>query len=223
MLYSSIPPLDPTILNLHYLSPATIQPAVIMKSFRLVALSTLLSAGFLTPLNASIVITAIGSGGNVVFSFSGSVDLTGTTAPGTSSSSSAVNPTIPLVEFKGGGSVNSYTVAAPASGGFGPGGASFPGSNAATGDAFSYVGGSSPRIDLPAGYVSNTLISGSMTFNSATFASLGISPVPATYVYDMKLAGIGTVEQTVTLNVIPEPSTFALLGLAGLGLLHRRR
>jgi hypothetical protein len=37
----------------------------------------------------------------------------------------------------------------------------------------------------------------------------------------MKLAGTGTVDQTVTLNVIPEPSTFVLLGLAGLGLLRR--
>jgi hypothetical protein len=195
-----------------------------MKSLRFISLASLLTGAFLIPAKASIVITAIESGGNVVFSFSGSVDTTGAPVPGGSFTLAAkVNPTVPLVEFGAGtsGNAQSYTVAASASGSFGPGGLTTPSSF--TGDAFSYVGGASPRIDLPAGYTSNDLISGSMTFNGATFASMGISPVPSTYVFDMKLAGTGTVDQAVTLNVIPEPSSLALLGFAGFGLLRRRR
>ena len=190
-----------------------------MKSFRFLALSSLLSVAFLAPAHASIVITAIESGGNVVFSFSGSVDLTGATSTGGTSVTSVINPGIPLVEF-GGSLSDSYALVNPAGGAYGTATITFP-SVANSGDIFVYVGSATPRIEVPDGYVSNTPISGSMTFNSATFASLGISPVPATYIYDMKLAGTGTVDQTVTLNVIPEPSTFVLRGLAGLGLLRR--
>jgi len=122
-----------------------------------------------------------------------------------------------LVEFAGTGSgvkVKSFTLANSAGSTFGLG---IHNPNSHSGGAFAYVGGISPRIDLPESYVSGSQISGTMTFNSATFTSLGISPVPATYTYNLKLVGTGTVDQSATFNVIPEPATVALLGIAGLG------
>lgn len=75
----------------------------------------------------------------------------------------------------------------------------------------------STQIKLQENYVSGADISGTATYNDHSFSSLGITP--GTYVWTMTGSN-----DTVTLSVIPEPSTTVLAGLAcGLGLFRRRR
>ena len=84
--------------------------------------------------------------------------------------------------------------------------------------------GSNVEINVPEGYVSGTALSDSMTFNNATFASLGVTP--GTYVWTW---GTGLPNQNFTLIIggagVPDGgSTVSLLGCAllGLGALRRK-
>ena len=76
---------------------------------------------------------------------------------------------------------------------------------------------------VPQGYVSNTALSNSMTFNSATLDSLGVTP--GTYVWSW---GTGLPNQNFTLIIggagVPDGgSTVSLLGYGLLGLAALRR
>ena len=76
---------------------------------------------------------------------------------------------------------------------------------------------------MPQGYVSGAALSDSMTFNNATFASLGVTP--GTYVWTW---GTGLANQNFTLIIggagVPDGgSTVSLLGCALLGLAALRR
>jgi hypothetical protein len=102
---------------------------------------------------------------------------------------------------------------------FGSGGAFSP--NTASGD-FVGIAGFFGLLSVPENYVSNTALSNSMTFNNATFASLGLTP--GTYVWTW---GTGLENQNFTLRIgvgVPDGgSTVALLGFALLGLTALRR
>jgi hypothetical protein len=103
-----------------------------------------------------------------------------------------------------------------------------------SGDAFEantnsgdFVGifGLTGNIDVPQGYVSDTPLSDSMTFNNATFASLFVTP--GTYIWTWGTGG----SQNFTLQIgsvgvpgVPDGgSTVFLLGCALLGLTVLRR
>ena len=66
---------------------------------------------------------------------------------------------------------------------------------------------------LPYGYSGGPL-SGTMTFWGETFSSLGMDP--GTYTWTLP-------NDSVTLTIIPEPTTFTLLGLGSLALVMGRR
>jgi VPDSG-CTERM motif len=98
--------------------------------------------------------------------------------------------------------------------------------NTSSGDAFAFEAPGpflTGQITAPQGYVSGTALSDSMTFNNATFASLGVTP--GTYVWRW---GAGA-NQNFTLHIgaagVPDGgSTVSLLGCAllGLGALRRK-
>jgi hypothetical protein len=87
------------------------------------------------------------------------------------------------------------------------------------GDLFGVFGGD---VAVGFGYQSGAALSGSATYDNATFASLGL--MPGSYVYTW---GSGANADSLTINIeaVPELSTWAMmaLGFAGLGFVGRRR
>ena len=79
------------------------------------------------------------------------------------------------------------------------------------------VGGSIDMIIVPFRYVSGSSLSGTSTFDGATIASLGLTP--GSYVYTWG-SGVDADSMTVNIAGVPEPSTWAMMGLgfAALGV-----
>jgi hypothetical protein len=175
--------------------------------------------------HAGLMITALESGSDVVFSYSGSIDLTGAPGPVGGRGAAFINAGAPALSFQSfsSGQADFYSLPSPppAFPGFGSGGPSAPSST--TGDILRLSGASNPHeLTLPAGYTSNTALSGSMTFLGQSFASLGLTP--GVYVWDLTFIDGPAQDATIRIGSaeVPAPGTFALLGL-GLGGLRALR
>ena len=172
--------------------------------------------------HSAVVITAVETGGDVVFSMAAgqSIDTSGLSYVGTIGEIARVKADIGLVTlgpenifdgvvFTG----DQYTgVTAPDN--FGPGGNFY-----ATDSSGVIIGvDRNGSLVLPRNYVSNSLLgASSISFEGQTFASMGITA--GNYVYD--LGGV----DTLTLQVVPIPAAVWLFGsaLAGLGWIRRRQ
>jgi hypothetical protein len=172
---------------------------------------------------AAYVINAVESGGNVVMTGSGSLDLSATTPSVTSLALiSSTNPSIAVVAI-GTGLSDLYFVTLPGLL-FGPGASTL--ASSATG-GFLGISAVSGLLVVPAGYQSDTpLGTSTATFTGATFASLGMTP--GSYVFSWGDRTANTFD-TFTLNIIasptgvPAPAALSLLGLGLAGLLLARR
>jgi hypothetical protein len=178
---------------------------------------------FVQPVQAyTVTLEQVGS--NVVATGSGAINLTGLTffAPGVGLTP-GISADFGIISMGPGGAVKTdsyFGFHGPSH--FGSGGLFHP--NTSSGDPFAFE---APipfwhgQITVPQGYVSGAALSDSMTFNNATFATLGVTP--GTYVWRW---GDGP-NQNFTLQIgagVPDGgSTVSLLGCALLGLAALRR
>ncbi len=154
--------------------------------------------------NAGIILTATESGGNVVISGGGSFDITGLTFVASGASSSVIQPFFGIVKVGASANASLYSgLSGPAN--FGSGATSMT-ANSTSGDQFG-INQSAGHVYVPQGFTSGNL-TGTSTWTSTTFSALGLNE--GTYNYSL------TNGQTFQLQVVPEPSTYVLLGIAAL-------
>jgi hypothetical protein len=161
--------------------------------------------------DAAFVIDIIEQDGNVVLSGSGTLNIASLTKRGDGISSYTI-PSLAVVvsgsPYSGFGDI------------FGPQslGTGFPEtySSSSTGDAFGLNGSD---LIVPENYESGSFLSGTSIWNNATLSSLGFTPGVYTWTW-----GSESTADTLTVNIVPEPSTWTFigLGLIGAGLFRRR-
>ena len=182
------------------------------------ALSALALSG---PAHASYVVNAVESGGNVIFTGSGSVNLAALSFDSTTAPPPLVAPGAGLL-FLGGVSDQYKGISGPVS--FGSGALTF--NSPASAPGIGLVANSNALL-VPFGYTSGTVLGNTtFIFTATNFASLGMAT--GTYTYNW---GAGGTADTYTLNVgsapsVPEASSWAMmilgLGLAGASLRRSR-
>ncbi len=184
----------------------------------LVALFLTLSSASLS--RASVTITAVRQGNDVVFTGSGSINLTnlifGYTDNVEYPTAAYLQADIPGV-ILGSGIGDHYNWISENPTNFGPGVGYTVAAGAYSGNLFGFDYG---QLVVPTGYASGSLLSGTATFSNKTFADMGITP--GTYTWTVP-------NDSITLNInnaaaVPEPSTCALfcIGLGVFGYARKR-
>jgi len=178
------------------------------------ALAALIGAG---PAEASVTIVITQVGPNVVASGSGEIDLAGLDplTTGAISANGIIWPDVAYILVGPSGAVAEFTGASgPASmgaGGIALGATPVGNEFGVSGHVYSF----GPVIYVPEGYMSDTPLSGSSTFDNQTFKSLGLTP--GKYIYTW---GSGDDADSLTVLVgVPGPPIWAMMltGFAGLG------
>jgi hypothetical protein len=162
------------------------------------------------------VLTVLESGGDVVVLGSGTLDLNGLALLG--SDANSISGTLnggsaALVIGEGGYAIYGGS-AGPSS--FGQSGLFM--ANDSTGDLFG-IGAQGMAIIVPFAYSSGFPMSATSTWKDSSISSLGLTPGTYTYTW---ATGIGATVESLTVNVIPEPSTFCLIGAFLIGSVFRR-
>lgn len=177
----------------------------------------LLAGMFLVPCAAQAtpyVVKLVQQGSNVVATGSGEFDLTGLTFNSIGATSqSAVQPSTGYVGTGTQGSaMDAYNgLSGPMA--FGSGASTY--ATTGTGDSAGFNAiWSGPTLFAPQGYVSGTALANSSTWDSSSFASLGITP--GTYTWTWGTAADQSFTLIAGTKAVPEP---AALGMFGLGML----
>lgn len=176
------------------------------------------------PGRAEIIDYIYQSGADVDSAFSGTIDTVDLTAGGTGGQFSLISPSGAVQIFDATGSA--YTAYAGISGPLSFGGGNLTIASSTTGDVFG-VAGVGGNLELPVGYTSGSLLSGTEVFSGETLAGVGLTPGTYTYTWgtgvnaDSLVVEIGTAPPLAT---TPEPASFLLLSLGVLGIpLLRKR
>ena len=159
---------------------------------------------------AAVIINAVESGPDVIFSYTGQLNLTGLSA-----SESGVFPFSGIQPSSGtfivDGSYDAYQFSGPFAL-FGDGATSFGIASVANG--FSIVNlGAITEIRVPSGYTSNASLSGSVTFAGGSFSSLGLTP--GSYTTTLP-------SDSITMNIGAVPAPLPLLGLGAAAAFFRQ-
>jgi hypothetical protein len=168
--------------------------------------------------HSAVIITAVETGGDVVFSMAEgqSLDTSGLSFSGNIGEVARIIPSVGLLSMGpdlGVAHMGRAYSGATAPSNFGTGSNVFASSSTGVVIAVDNSG----NVLVPTAYESNSLLgASSATYSGATIASLGMTP--GTYVYD--LGGV----DTLTLQVVPVPAAVWLFGsaLTGLGFVRRR-
>ena len=156
---------------------------------------------------ASINIVAVESGGNVVMSASGAIDLLGLTASGSSSPDGSINPSTGAT-WVGDGVADRYRAYFFPSPTYGPGGQTF--SDFGTGSTVGIFGS---LLYVPAGYSSgDPLVGISSTYLGETFATLGMTPGT----YDWTFINGQTLSLEISQVPLPAAAWLFISALGGL-------
>jgi len=192
-----------------------------LRRLAVTSLVTIACAGAAVTAQAAFIATASEIGGAVVFTGSGSIDLTATNSPSTQNGSVVVNPSAQLgVGPTGFSSRDTYTFSSTVTGPSTIGSGTTQVQNTAgTGD-YLLFNWETPFVAVPAGYNSGDPLSGSSTFAGQTFATLGITPGSYEWTW-----GSGASADSYTLNVgaVPVPAAVWLFGSGLLGLVGMAR
>jgi hypothetical protein len=176
------------------------------------------------PARALYIVTFVQDGPDIVASGSGTLNLNGLTAEGSSNISPFIYPAEGLVITGATGPNTNYAGTISGSGGFGGGFVTI----ATTGTGPIVGVDASGDIFVPTGYASGAPLSSTATYASQTFASLGLAS--GLYTYSFGSGANADAFQVVITGVsqppnIPEPASLTLVGtgLLGLGLVWRWR
>lgn len=163
--------------------------------------------------HGAVIITAVETGGNLVISGSGTLNLSGLTFAGTSDATAGAlgngnvrvgdhNPGSPQIN------VDKYSGLSGPSSGIVDGSGILRTSNSGIGDDFGVLW-LSQQLEVPVGYVSGNFLSGSSTWLGETFATAGL--YEGTYQWTWS-------SDSITFQVVPIPAAVWLFASA-LGLL----
>ena len=163
--------------------------------------------------NAAVVINVVESGSDVIFSYTGQLDLSGLTktGEGTWGGTGNLYPASGLFS-PGSGTYDTYSITSLAS--FGNTTLSQATSDSGANRFGLYPGMGGPELLVPQGYVSNSSLSGGSTY-SGSFSSLGLTQG----VYTANLPS-----DTITMNIgaVPVPAPLPLLGLGAATAFSRK-
>ncbi len=164
--------------------------------FPLTLASFLAIASLSDRVDAAAMIKITESGGDVIVSAAGSMNIAGLTFLETSSTAQGINSSSSFLEVSTGPIDLYQSISGPSS--FGTGNLTFPSSG--SGDRFGIRFGAS-SLAVPAGYVSGTSLAGTSIFSGKSFAQLGLAPGYYTWTW-----GSGNNADSLTIKVADAPT-----------------
>jgi len=197
------------------LTEVVFQGEFIMRSVRNLVLVFSLVCLAASSAQAALIINFNEVGGSVVYTVSGSINVSGLPSGVAKWNATALHPAVGLISIDTVGNFSADVYSSfdsPSSLIFGTGGLHYPASSQSGSsfalDTFGVYSWSPGNFFVPAGYSGGNL-NGTATFLGASFISLGLTPG----VYTSTIGG-GQDSITIRVNAVPEPATLSLISVA---------